>query len=64
MHPPIMRDLRTAIWLDREIPRLHSGERAALRWSGMANDAGEDLWSGRVGGVRITGNVDGIKPSP
>ncbi|MFP5220629.1 MAG: flavodoxin family protein [Actinomycetes bacterium] len=53
--------LGTPIWLGdkssvctRVIERLYS-------YSGMTNDAGQYLYYGRVGGVVVTGNEDGIK---
>ncbi|HWH27659.1 MAG TPA: NAD(P)H-dependent oxidoreductase [Mycobacteriales bacterium] len=53
--------LGTPIWLGdkssvctRVIERLYS-------YSGLTNDAGQYLYYGRVGGVVVTGNEDGVK---
>jgi multimeric flavodoxin WrbA len=53
--------LGTPIWLGdpssvcrRVVERLYS-------WSGELNDRGQSIYYGRVGGVLVTGNEDGVK---
>jgi multimeric flavodoxin WrbA len=53
--------LGTPIWLGEKSSVCNRVIERLYALSGMTNDAGQYLYYGRVGGVVVTGNEDGIK---
>lgn len=53
--------LGTPIWLGEKSSVCTMAVERLYGWSGELNDAGQYAYYGRVGGVLVTGNEDGIK---